>query len=481
MSLPKSDSDTPKESSPRGFGVRHCQCILLFLSYGIAYTTRTCLSLVIVGIKEEQESFQQDVLTQGQVGVILSSFLWGYAIAQIPIGHMTRIWSAKMILVIGLLISGVFSILSPVIFERGGWVYLCVSRIIMGLCQACLPPCCHTLLSKWAPPRERGRICSVVFSGATFGTLIAPPISGVLIAADGWRSPFYVFGVGAVVSAVILLIAGSDSPATAVGKFCCGISEAERKYIESSLGLCEEKTTGERQTSKTPWRAILTNAPFWALLTVHCGYKWGHYMLLTEMPIYMDGVLGFNIKENGVKSALPYIALLLLTIPVSCFSDWSEKKGVSRGFSRKLCNTIGQWGQGLALIGIVFVTPGDTTVPVLLLIVAVGLAAPTMCGYQINHMDLSLDYAGLLVSITNAVSSIAGLLAPLVVGIIVTDSHDIEQWKIIFLISGGIYFVGNFIFILFGSGETQQWNNSEDRGEFNNEKFRSRISSIDSS
>jgi hypothetical protein len=34
----------------------------------------------------------------------------------------------------------------------------------------------------------------------------------------------------------------------------------------------------------------------WALIVVHCAQNWGFWTLLTEIPSYMDGVLGFDLK-----------------------------------------------------------------------------------------------------------------------------------------------------------------------------------------
>ena len=42
--------------------------------------------------------------------------------------------------------------------------------------------------------------------------------------------------------------------------------------------------------------AILTSVPMWALIVVHCAQNWGFWTLLTEIPSYMDGVLGFDLK-----------------------------------------------------------------------------------------------------------------------------------------------------------------------------------------
>ncbi|XP_015110299.1 putative inorganic phosphate cotransporter isoform X1 [Diachasma alloeum] len=173
---------------------------------------------------------------------------------------------------------------------------------------------------------------------------------------------------------------------------------------------------------------------------------------LSEADIYF----GFQ-TTSGVKSALPYIALSLLTLPSSYLSEWSEKRGLSRGLVRKIWNTIGQWGTGLAVLGISFVSSSNTTLAVVLLVVCVSFDAASNCAYLINHMDLSPRYAGVLVAITRTAAMVVSVLAPLIVGLIVTDLSNVAQWQTVFFITAGIYFLGNIIFILFGSAETQSW------------------------
>ena len=48
---------------------------------------------------------------------------------------------------------------------------------------------------------------------------------------------------------------------------------------------------------KTPWKAIFTSVPMWALIIVHCGQNWGYWTLITELPTYMNDILKFNLKE----------------------------------------------------------------------------------------------------------------------------------------------------------------------------------------
>ncbi|XP_015110300.1 putative inorganic phosphate cotransporter isoform X2 [Diachasma alloeum] len=182
------------------------------------------------------------------------------------------------------------------------------------------------------------------------------------------------------------------------------------------------------------------------------------YMIRTCLSLIVVGIREEQKNTtSGVKSALPYIALSLLTLPSSYLSEWSEKRGLSRGLVRKIWNTIGQWGTGLAVLGISFVSSSNTTLAVVLLVVCVSFDAASNCAYLINHMDLSPRYAGVLVAITRTAAMVVSVLAPLIVGLIVTDLSNVAQWQTVFFITAGIYFLGNIIFILFGSAETQSW------------------------
>ncbi|XP_044003336.1 putative inorganic phosphate cotransporter isoform X2 [Aphidius gifuensis] len=382
---------------------------------------------------------------------------------QLPSGYLGRRYSARIVLSLGVMMNGIAGLLCPLAYDLGDWMTLCACRIIMGLSQAALLPCVHTLLSKWVPPNERGKLCSGTYSGAQFGTIIAYLASGYLIDIAGWRFVFYFWGTAAIIWSIIFLIIGSDSPSSSSKKTCCSISKGEKKYIESSLGVYRDLekpiTTPNKKNRKTPWKAIFGSVPFLALIIVHCCQNWGYWMLSTQIPTYLSHVYDKNIKESGLESSYPYIAMMILTIPMTVISDWSRNKNISPGVIRKVSNTIGHWGPGIALFYLTFLTKDNTTLVIYILIVAVGLNAGTLCGFQINHMDLSPNYAGILMAITNCIASIVAIAAPIIVGLVVTNLENIDQWKLIFYASVVIYFVGNLIFIIFGSGDVQWWNN----------------------
>ncbi|XP_076548548.1 putative inorganic phosphate cotransporter isoform X2 [Osmia lignaria lignaria] len=383
-------------------GIRYLQTFLLFLGMAFGYCLRVSISEAIVPMSEV---YNWD---QTKTSLIKSSFFWGYTVIQIPSGYIASVWSGQKLLSIGILVCGILNGLIPTAAAYGDYVAVCACRVGMGLCQGCLLPCTHTLLSKWAPPSERSRLGAFAYAGAQFGTVISFPISGVLAASSlAWPSIFFVFGGIALIWSIFFFIFGSDSPAQDLR-----ISEEEREYIENSIRSDE----GKKMLQDT---------------------------------------------GNGMLSALPYLVMWILSFPLCWLADYALKKGVSRGVVRKVCNTIAHWGPAVALSCLAALSIDNAIVAVGILVVAVGLNAGSLCGFQINHIDLSPNFAGTMMSITNCIASVIAIIAPLVCGAIAYEDTNAALWNIVFYLSAAIYVLGNLIFIIFGQAEVQPWNEPE--------------------
>lgn len=49
----------------------------------------------------------------------------------------------------------------------------------------------------------------------------------------------------------------------------------------------------------------------------------------------------------------------------------------------------------------------------------------------------------------------------LIYSISILLQKDAHQWRIVFFVAAGIYFVGNTVFIIFGRTNVQRWNDAE--------------------
>lgn len=344
---------------------------------------------------------------------MLSSFFWGYIVSQVPAGLLAQRYGAKILLSGSLGVCAVLTLLTPVA-AGWGWEWLCATRVIQGLAQGFIYPSVHTLLARWVHPSERGFLGTFTYSGTQMGTVGMLAVSGEIAASTaGWPGIFYISGGLAALWTVVWMWLGCDSPSVAKH-----INPMEKQFIESTAGC---STSNAKKV--TPWRRILKSPPFWALLVTHSAQNWGFWTLLTEIPSYMKDVLQFDIKANALLSAMPYLVMWLLCMAFSELSDFLMNRNcLSVSTGRKLFNSIGHWVPALALVGLGYVSKDTTWLAIFLLTVAVGMNAAAYVGFLINHMDLSPNFAGTLMGMTNCVSNIMSLLGPIFVGFVVTTA-----------------------------------------------------------
>jgi len=122
-------------------------------------------------------------------------------------------------------------------------------------------------------------------------------------------------------------------------------------------------------------------------------------------------------------TALPYLTAWIVSFPISHVSDLSIRRNViTTQTSRKLCNTIGQWIPAAAFVGLGYVKRDQPELAVGILVLAVSSNVAVFCGHNVNHMDLSPNFAGTLMGLINAMASACGIFAPLTAGVIIQDS-----------------------------------------------------------
>ncbi|CAG5042970.1 unnamed protein product [Parnassius apollo] len=417
MEIEETENPASHTKSHSLLGFRHVQALLLFFAFMLCFAMTVNMSIAIVVMTDttQTNAFDWSIRVQS---VILSSFFWGYLILQIAAGELANRFGGKILTVICVGINALASLALPMCAYYGGWQMVCACRVIQGLFQGFLMPSAHNLLAKWAPLHEKTRIGVFVYVGAQLGTALQLLIGGIIADYCGWPYIFYSNGILGVIWTIVYLALGSNSPEES--KI---ISEREKKYIQTSLGH-----VGGHQKLKTPWRSIATSLPFLSVVVAHCGFKWGFYTLLTEIPTYMHKVFGVNIKTNGMLSALPYLATFLLSFPFSFMSDIIiNRKWLRITTSRKCFNTIGYFGPAAILIALAHVPAGNVTLAIILLTLAVGINAAFYSGYMLGSLDMAPNFAGTLIGLSNTIADLIAIFAPLVIGVMLTEEVSFKS------------------------------------------------------
>ncbi|XP_053609606.1 putative inorganic phosphate cotransporter [Plodia interpunctella] len=393
--------------------------------------------------------------TAEQQSIILGSFFYGYVLTQIPGGRIAEKFGGKLVYGVGVLLTAIFTILSPIAAFVDFKFFIAV-RVLEGLGEGVTYPAMHAMLARWIPPMERSKFAAYVYAGSNIGTVISLPISGWLCTLDfggGWPLCFYLFGGLGIVWFIAWMLLVYDSPQRHPR-----ICPKEVEYITACIGPQDD-----HPSMSIPWGKFLTCVPLWAILIAQCGQSWLFYTQLTELPTYMQNILHFDIVSNSTLSAVPYLTSWIAGILFSIFADWLLVKGwISRITSMKLWNTVAAFLPAFGLLGIAWAGCDRLTVMLLLSITSM-FGGAVYAGNQMNHIDLSPQFAGTMYGITNAASNICGFMAPYVIGrIISSDQQTLGQWREVFYLAAAIDLGANLFYLFFASAEEQDWSRPDD-------------------
>lgn len=175
------------------------------------------------------------------------------------------------------------------------------------------------------------------------------------------------------------------------------------------------------------------------------------------MPKYMSNVLKFSVQSNGYFSSVPYLCMWISSCVSSVIADFLiANKRTTIGRVRKIGSTISSLGPGVFIVAASYAGCNGFLV-VLLLTIGMTLMGCSAIGILVNALDLGPNYAGTLMGLSNGISTLSGIASPYLVGLI-TPNQTISEWRAVFWIVFFFFFVSNAIFLIYGSGELQEWN-----------------------
>uniref|UniRef100_A0A5B7C0L1 Major facilitator superfamily (MFS) profile domain-containing protein n=1 Tax=Davidia involucrata TaxID=16924 RepID=A0A5B7C0L1_DAVIN len=402
--------------------------LLCFSAFLLCNMDRVNMSIAILPMSQE---FNWNSAT---VGLIQSSFFWGYLLTQIVGGIWADKIGGKLVLGFGVVWWSIATVLTP-IAARTGLPFLLIMRAFMGIGEGVAMPAMNNILSKWIPVSERSRSLALVYSGMYLGSVTGLAFSPILIHKFGWSSVFYLFGsLGSIWFAVWLSKAHS-SP-----KEDPELSAEEKRHI---LG----GSVSKEPVSVIPWKLILSKAPVWALIISHFCHNWGTFILLTWMPTYYNQVLKFNLTESGLFCVLPWLTMAVFANIGGWIADTLVSKGLSITTVRKIMQSIGFLGPAFFLTQLSHIkTPA---LAVLCMACSQGSDAFSQSGLYSNHQDIGPRYAGVLLGLSNTAGVLAGVFGTAATGYILQKG----SWDDVFKVAVVLYIIGTLVWNLFSTGE----------------------------
>ncbi|KAF5199710.1 Ascorbate transporter protein [Thalictrum thalictroides] len=402
--------------------------LLCFFAFLLCNMDRVNMSIAILPMSAEYN------WNPATVGLIQSSFFWGYLLTQIVGGIWADKVGGKLVLGFGVIWWSLATVLTP-IAAKAGLPFLLAMRAFMGIGEGVAMPAMNNMLSKWIPVSERSRSLALVYSGMYLGSVTGLAFSPILIHKFGWPSVFYSFGSLGSIWFALWMRKAQSSPQEDPE-----LSQEEKKLI---LGGSVSKSP----VSVIPWKLILSKAPVWALIISHFCHNWGTFILLTWMPTYYNQVLKFNLAESGLFCVLPWLTMAVFANIGGWIADTLVTRGLSITTVRKIMQSIGFLGPAFFLTQLSNVrTPA---LAVLCMSCSQGLDAFSQSGLYSNHQDIGPRYAGVLLGLSNTAGVLAGVFGTAVTGYILQRG----SWDDVFKVAVILYIVGTLVWNLFATGE----------------------------
>ena len=165
----------------------------LAVAAALNYADRAALSAVLAPVRGE---FQ---LTDVQLALLGSIFLWSYALGSPLAGLLADRWSRTRVIAVSLVLwSGVTAITGA----ADGFTSLLVLRGALGLAESLYLPAAFALMADWHGAGTRARAMSLISIGVNAGMIAGGSFAGFMAEHHGWRSGFWVLGVGGIALAL---------------------------------------------------------------------------------------------------------------------------------------------------------------------------------------------------------------------------------------------------------------------------------------
>jgi len=380
--------------------------VLLVASMAVCYAQRGAMSVAAPLAMKELG------LSAATVGLLLSAFFWAYAFMQVPAGWLVDRIGPKSAYALGYLggsvafgLTGLFTSLVPLI----------ALRVLLGAGQSVIFPASARAVADSFEDRERGTVTAAYLMGVRVGQALVGYLAASMLTAFGWRGFFLVCGAVPLVwlfpwQRFWGMVEGFPMalPASAANRM------ARPASFVASLALLKQRT----------------------VLGIFLGffaYDYAWFVYISWLPGYLVMERQFSVREMGIYSSFPYVAMLVVIFLSGLLSDRLIARGYAEVRVRKAFIIT---GLGIGCLVVPAGTVESKIVAVYLLVIALcGLGLATPNTWALTQAVCQKHIVGTVSGIQNFGGNVGGILAPLLTGYI---AHVTGSFVLALSLSGSI-------------------------------------------
>ncbi len=364
---------------------------LLFLFMLVNFADKIVVGLAGGPIMEELK------LQPKEFGLLGSSFFFLFSIAAIVVGFIVNRVAARWVL---LVLALIWALAQFPMIGTVGLSTLLICRIILGAGEGPAFSVAVHAVYKWFPDEKRTLPTAVLGQGSAFGVILAVPALNWLIVNYSWHYAFGALGVVGLLWVAAWMIWGAEGP-----------------LVPSAATAAAEP--------RVPYFELLTSRTFIGCVAATFGAYWALSLGLTWFTPFIVQGLGFSQQQAGWVSILPWIFGAFIVI----MTGWISQLMMARGYTTRAAR--GVLGAAPMVVGgaILAVLPqiSGAGLQIALLVLGSGLCSSiyVVCPPMIGEFT-PVSQRGAAIAIYGALYTIAGVLAPYVMGNVIQSSGDLH-------------------------------------------------------
>ena len=379
---------------------------LIALATIINYIDRSAINIMWPFIYKEFGIADADSKTA--LAFITSFFMLAYALGQTLTGKMMDAIGTRLGFVVSIVAWSISIALHALARSLASFS---VFRAMLGISEAGNWPGATKSNAEWFPAKERAIAQGIFGAGASMGSVVAAPLVAALFLLLGWRLTFACIAVLGFLWVIPWLLINKATP----DKHPWITQQEQEHILENTVGKTSEIPNDKSYT----WRELLQFKNTWGIISARFFIDPIWWMFLTWLPTFLKEQFGFDIKQVGSFSWLPYLFAAIGGLLGGFYSSALIKRGINAIKARKNAIAIGSAIMLAALLGVVYFL--DQLKEQLNL--AILLISATLFGFQflINNLQtLPSDYfSGRNVGTVSGMGGTAAVVGTIVITLLV--------------------------------------------------------------
>jgi MFS family permease len=360
---------------------------LLFLFMLVNFADKIVVGLAAVPIMTELK------LQPDQFGLLGSSFFFLFSISAIVVGFIVNRIATRWVL---LALAVVWALAQFPMVGSISLTTFMICRIILGAGEGPAFSVAAHAIYKWFPDEKRTLPTAILSQGSAFGVVLAVPALNWIIVHHTWHYAFVALGIVGLMWVAAWFVWGKEGP------------------LVQTVAMAAAEP-------RIPYFQLLTSRTFIGCVAATFGAYWALSLGLTWFTSFIVTGLGFSQEQAGWISILPWVFGALIVI----ITGWVSQVLMARGFTtrgaRGVLGSVPLIVGGLILATLPYVDGAGLRIA--LLVFGSGLCGSiyVVCPPMLGEFT-PVSQRGAVIAIYGALYTLAGILAPSVMGGVIQRS-----------------------------------------------------------